>query len=301
MNKKQIAEIMALCKDIEKKQGEGSIYSLGSKAANAGIPRWSTYIEDLDNILGGGMPRGRIVEIFGPESSGKTSLAYHLCSLHEMCLFIPAEGTFDVDRAKLFGNRPKQLLVYRDCKYAEDIMEKIMDFSKTGIPLIVIDSVPAMVPKALYEQVEKDIEKQPQRGQLAALFSRTLKNLNDIIEVSGTTVIFINQVRDKMDALMFGEKTQTPGGHALRHYASVRIQVGRKAWIEVPNKNPANTANNEKVGIITKCKVVKSKICNPFGECELPMFFDRGYTSHDDIKTIRQEIMRRNNELYLKK
>ncbi|MGI6155653.1 MAG: hypothetical protein ACOYEB_06870 [Enterococcus lemanii] len=300
MNKKQIAEIITLCKDIEKKQGKGSIYSLGSKTANAGIPRWSTYIDDLDNVLGGGMPKGRMIEIFGPESSGKTSLAYYLCSLHEMCLFIPAEGTFDISRAKVFGNKPKQMLVYRDCKYAEDIMEKVMDFSKTGIPLIVIDSVPGMVPKALYEQVEKDIEKQPQRGQLAALFSRTLKNLNDIIEVSGTTVVFINQVRDKMDALMFGEKTQTPGGHALRHYASVRIQVGRRAWIDVPNKNPANTADNEKVGIITKCKVVKSKICNPFGECELPMFFSRGYVSHDDIKPIRLEIMQRNKEIYKK-
>jgi len=300
LNKKQIAEIMALCKDIEKKQGEGSIYSLGSKSANAGIPRWSTYIEDLDNILSGGMPKGRIIEIFGPESSGKTSLAYYLCSLHEMCLFIPAEGTFDIDRAKLFGNRPKQLLVYRDCRYAEDIMDKVMQFSKARIPLIVIDSVPGMVPKSQYEQVEKDIEKQPQRGQLAALFSRTLKNLNDIIEVSGTTVVFINQVRDKMDALMFGEKTQTPGGHALRHYASVRIQVGRRAWIDVPNKNPANTADNEKVGIITKCKVVKSKICNPFGECELPMFFSRGYVSHDDIKPIRLEIMQQNKEIYKK-
>lgn len=300
MDKKQLMQIMELCKNIENKQGKGSIYSLGSKAANAGIPRWSTYIEDLDAVLGGGMPVGRMVEIFGPESSGKTSLAYHLGSLHKMCLFIPAEGTFDIDRAKLFGNKPKQMLVYRDCKHAEDIMDKTMQFSKAGIPLVIIDSVPGMVPKAQYEQVEKDIEKQPQRGQLAALFSRTLKNLNDIVEVSGTTVVFINQVRDKMDALMFGEKTQTPGGHALRHYASVRIQVGRRAWIDVPNKNPANTADAEKVGIITKCKVVKSKICNPFGECELPMFFSRGYVSHDDIKPIRLEIMQQNKEIYKK-
>ena len=111
MDKRQLMQIMELCKNIENKQGKGSIYSLGSKAANAGIPRWSTYIEDLDAVLGGGMPVGRMVEIFGPESSGKTSLAYHLGSLHKMCLFIPAEGTFDIDRAKLFGNKPKQMLV----------------------------------------------------------------------------------------------------------------------------------------------------------------------------------------------
>ena len=238
MDKDKLMQIMSIASDIEKKQGKGSIYTLGSKSANAGIKRWSTYIEDLDNILGGGMPQGRIIEIFGPESSGKTSLAYHLCSLHEVALFIPAEGTFDIDRAKLFGNKPKQLIVYRECKTAEDIMDKTFKFAKAGIPFIVIDSVPAMVPKSLYEQTEKDIEKQPQRGQLAALFSRTLKNLNDIIERSGTSVLFINQVRDKMDALMFGEKTQTPGGRALKHFSSVRIQVGRRSWIEVPNKNP---------------------------------------------------------------
>jgi recombination protein RecA len=298
MDQKKFAQIMSLCKEISTKQGEGSIYSLGSKTATAGIPRWSTYIEDLDNVLGGGMPKGRMIEIFGPESSGKTSLAYYLCSLHEVCLFIPAEGTFDADRATQFGNRPKQLLVYRECRYAEDIMDKIFKFSKAGIPFIVVDSVPGMVPKAQYELVEKDPEKQPQRGQLPAFFSRTLKNLEDIIEHSGTTVVFINQVRDKMDAMMFGEKTQTPGGHALRHYASVRIQVGRKAWIEVPNKNPANTSETEKVGLITACKVVKSKICNPFGMCELPMFFSRSYCSHDDIKTIRAEIMTENNKKY---
>lgn len=296
MNEKQLQQIMGLCKEIESKQGKGSIYSLGSEMANAGVKRWSTRIEDLDGVIGGGLPHGRIIEIFGPESSGKTSLAYHCCGIQPVCLFVPAEGTFDAQRAKMFGNRPKQMLVYRDCKYAEDIMDKLFKFAKAGIPLAVVDSVPGMVCRDQYDQVEKDPGKQPQRAQLPALFSRTLKNLEDIIEISGTTIIFINQVRDKMDAMMFAEKTQTPGGHALKHYACVRIQVGRKAWIEVPNKNPANTAQEEKVGIITKCKVVKSKVCNPFGECELPMFFDRGYVSHDDINPIRREIMDKNRK-----
>lgn len=297
MDDKKLQKILSLCKDIESKEGEGSIFSLGSKKGSQGICRWSTNISDLDTILGGGFPKGRMVEIFGPESSGKTSLAYHLCGQAELCLFIPAEGTFDNERAVVFGNRPKQMLVYKKCKYAEDIMDKMMRFAKEGIPLIVVDSVPAMVPKAQYDLVEKDIEKQPQRGQLASFFSRTLKNLNDIIEVSGTTIIFINQVRDKMDAMMFGEKTSTPGGHALRHFASVRIQVGRKAWVEIPNKNPANSASEEKIGVISKFKVVKSKICNPFGECELPMIFDKGYVSFDDIPTIRKEKMKKSKRV----
>ena len=104
--------IMSLCKEIETKEGEGTVYSLGSKKANMNIKRWSTGIEDLDEILGGGMPEGRVIEIFGPESSGKTTLLYHLCGLHSMALDIPVEGTFDASRAKVFGNRPKQLLVY---------------------------------------------------------------------------------------------------------------------------------------------------------------------------------------------
>lgn len=298
MDKKKLDAIMKVAKDIEQKQGAGAIYSLGSKNANAGVSRFSTNIEDLDNILGGGLPKGRMIEIFGPESSGKTSLAYHLCGLQEMCLFIPAEGTFDIQRARLFGNRPKQMLVYRNCTHAEDIVDKLNKFAEAGIPLAVVDSVPHMVPKSMYELALKDTEKQPQRGQLASLFSRTLKPLNDIIERTGTTIVFINQVRDKMDAMMFGDKFDTPGGRALKHAMSVRIQVGRRAWIEVPNKNPSNSANNEKVGIITKTKIVKSKICNPYGEAELPMFFDRGYVSYDDVKAIRSEIMKRNNALY---
>ena len=147
--------IIKLCGEINKKEGEGSVYSIGSKHANLKINRWSTGIEDLDAIIGGGMPEGRVVEIFGPESSGKTTLLYHLCGLHDLCLDIPIEGTFDADRAKVFGNRPKQMLIYR-AKYGEDAFNKTIKFAKAGIPLIGIDSVPSMVPK---EDAEKVIVK----------------------------------------------------------------------------------------------------------------------------------------------
>lgn len=298
MKKEQVNEILKLCRDIEKEKGAGSIFSLDGKNEVMDIPRFSTGLAELDNILGGGLPKGRMIEIFGAESSGKTSLAYHLCGLQEMCLYIPAEGTFDKQRAKVFGNKAKQMLVYNDCKTGEDIMSKMYSFAKAGIPLIVVDSVPYMTPKALYESTLKDTEKQPQRGQLAAMFSRTLKPLNDIIEHTNTTVIFINQVRDKMDAMLFGEKYDTPGGRALKHAMSVRIMVGRKAWIEVPNKNPMNSAANEKCGLVMKMKVVKSKVSPPLGECEIPMFFDRGFAAFDDIATIRKEIMKVNNSKY---
>lgn len=288
------AAIIKLCNDINKREGEGSVYSIGSKHADLNITRWSTGIEDLDAIIGGGMPEGRVVEIFGPESSGKTTLLYHLCGLHQLCLDIPIEGTFDAERAKVFGNRPKQMLIYR-AKYGEDAFNKTIKFAKAGIPLIGIDSVPSMVPKDDAEKVLKSAEKdsiEEQRiGGTARLMNKYLPVTEEIIEVTGTTLIFINQVRDKMNAMLFGEKTDTPGGRKLKHACSLRIQVARKGWIEIPNKNPCNSATTEKIGLIMKCKVVKSKICNPMGECEIPLIFDRGFVSFADVASIRKEIM----------
>lgn len=288
--------IIALCNDINKKEGEGSIYSIGSEHANLKINRWSTGIEDLDAIIGGGMPEGRVIEIFGPESSGKTTLLYHLCGLHDLCLDIPIEGTFDNERAKVFGNRPKQMLIYR-AKYGEDAFNKTIKFAKAGIPLIGIDSVPSMVPKEDAEKVLKSAEKdsiEEQRiGGTARLMNKYLPAVEEIIEVTGTTIIFINQVRDKMNAMLFGEKTDTPGGRKLKHACSLRIQVARRAWIEIPNKDPRNSAKTEKIGLIMKCKVVKSKVSNPMGECEIPLIFDRGFVSFDDVPSIRKEIMKK--------
>lgn len=296
--------IIALCNSINKKEGEGSIYSIGSKNANLKINRWSTGIEDLDAIIGGGIPEGRIVEIFGAESSGKTTLLYHLCGLHELCLDIPIEGTFDAERAKVFGNKPKQMLIYR-AKYGEDALNKTIKFAKAGIPLIGIDSVPSMTPKEDAEKVLKSAEKdsiEEQRiGGTARLLNKYLPTVEEIIEVTGTTVIFINQVRDKMNAMLFGEKTDTPGGRKLKHACSLRIQVARRAWIEIPNKDPRNSAKTEKIGLIMKCKVVKSKVSNPMGECEIPLIFDRGFVSFDEVPQIRKEIMKQRAQQFCKR
>lgn len=296
--------IIKLCSDINKKEGQGSIYTIDSKYANLKINRWSTGIEDLDEIIGGGMPEGRTIEIFGPESSGKTTLAYHLCAQHDLCLDIPIEGTFDAERAKVFGNHKGQMLIQR-CKYGEDAFNKLIKFAKLGIPLEIIDSVPSMIPKEDFEKVlkgaDKDSIEEQRIGGTARLMNKYLPALEDIIEVSGTTVIFINQVRDKMNAMMFGEKTDTPGGHKAKHSYSLRIQVARKQWIEIPNKNPCNSATSEKIGLIMKCKVVKSKVCNPMGECEIPLFFDRGFVSFDDVQNVRKEIMKQRAEQFGKR
>lgn len=289
--------IIRLCSSIDKKEGEGSIFSLGSKKANLKIPRWTSGIEDLDHIIGGGVPEGRIIELFGPESSGKTSLGYHLCSLHDLCLYIPIEGTFDAQRAQVFGNRPKQMLVYR-AKYGEQAMNKIMNFAEAGIPLIVLDSIPACKPKDDVEKIKKAVKSGNDEaineaiGGVARLMNKYLPLVEEVCEFTGTTVLLINQVRDKMDAMMFGEKTDTPGGRAVRHYASIRMQVGRKGWIEIPNKDVKNSAVNEKVGLIMKTKIVKSKVCNPMMEAEIPMFFHSGFESFDEINNIRKELMK---------
>lgn len=293
--------IMKLCNEISKKEGEGSVYSLGSKNGVLRIPRWSTGLADLDAIIGGGMPCGRTIELYGAESAGKTSLAYHLCSLHEMCLVEPVEGSFDSDRAKVFGNRPKQMIVYR-ARYGEKAFNRAIRFAEEGVPLIVIDSVPSLQPKDDIDKIRKavntDSEQEMRIGGVARLMDKYLPTLEDVIEQTGTTVIFINQIRDKMNALPFGDNIQTPGGHKLKHSASLRIQVARKGWIEIPNNNPYNTAAKEKIGLIMKCKVVKSKVCNPMGECEIPLFFERGFVDFADLDNVRKEIMQEHKKKY---
>lgn len=295
------ADIMKLVKNIGKNES-GAMFHLGSKNSELKINRWSTGIEDLDNIIGGGMPEGRIIEVYGPESSGKTSLGYHLAAQHELALNIPIEGTFDAENAKVFGNIPKQLLVYR-ARYGEQAMNKMVKFSQAGIPIIVLDSIPACKPKEDLDKVMKNANKgndaqqeQDRMGGVARLLHKYLPVLEEVVETTGTTIIMINQVRDKMNAPMFGSKTDTPGGRAPKFYSSIRIEVARKGWIEIPNKDPKNTATTEKVGMIMKLKVIKSKVCNPMGECEIPLFFGRGFVSFDEMASIRLELMNANKK-----
>jgi recombination protein RecA len=293
-----------LVSDIKKKEGDGAVYSVDSPHAVLKIPRWSTGIADLDAVIGGGMPAGRVIEIYGAEGSGKTTLLYHLLGMHDAALDIPIEGTFDMERAKIFGNRDGQLYVYR-AKYGEDACNKIVQFAQTGIPLIGVDSVPSMLPKEDVEKIKKASQKDSieefRIGGVARLLTRYLPVIEEHMELSGTTLVLINQIRDKIGGMGFGEQTVTTGGHKLKHACSIRIKVARKAWIEVPNKNPSNSAEREKVGLILKCKVTKSKVCNPLGECELPVIFDYGFCSFAEMEEHRQRIMKENREKYGKK
>lgn len=285
--------IQKACKEYEQKHGKGSVFMSGSKNSVLDIPRWTTGIEDLDEIIGGGMPRGRIIEVFGPESSGKTSLAFHLVSMVELGAYIPIEGTYDEARAKQMGVKKGQMVVFR-CDYGEEAMDTIVRLAKTGIPLIILDSVPACQPKKEAEKKEKDSSQLQKMGAIALMFSEMLPTIRRICEKSGTTLVLINQVRDNMNAMMFGDKDTTPGGRAIRFYSSIRMKLARRAWIEIPNKNPKVSAETLKVGMVMKVRVVKSKVCNPYMEAELPLMFDYGYVSFDDAKAIRKELMSKN-------
>lgn len=302
------SKIFAYCDRINKKQGEGMLFDMSDKNAALKIPRWSTGIEDLDAILGGGMPYGRIIEIFGAESSGKTSLLHHLTAQHEFAVNIPIEGTFDFQRAMAFGNKITKtgegLRMYR-AQYGEDCFNKIDMFCKLGMPLIGVDSVPFIRPKSYIDKLETDAEKDKAGGgtfaPTAQIMSQRLPQTNNLAEASGTTVIFINQIRDLINAMPFGEQIKTPGGRTLLFAASVRIKVARRDWIKIPNYNPATTAEQERIGIVMKMRVEKSKVCNPYGECLVGMFFDRGFVAYDDYKNVRLEIMAEKKEFYKKK
>ena len=288
--------VLLALQSINDEFGEGTVYTLGSKKSNLEIPRWSTGIEDLDNILGGGIPKGREIEIFGPESAGKTTLAYHLMAQCETALDIPIEGTFDAQRAKVFGNKKGQLFVSR-ANVGEEALKEGFTFTKAGGDIVVVDSVPSLITRKEVE--EEDFEKEGQRGRIAALLSSKLPKIVAKAEETGTTWVFINQLRDEMNAMLFGPSTHTPGGRALKHYCSLRIQVNRTEWIKIPNKyDTSNAAKDKNIGIILKCKVVKSKVSNPYTECELAVIFDRGFVSFDDVPNIRKEIMKAEKEKY---
>ena len=287
--------LQKICKDFEQANGEGSIFQIGSKKSVLAVPRMSTCIEDLDAITGGGMPVGRIIEVFGPESSGKTSLAYWLASLCKVSVYFPIEGTYDEQRAKSIGVKDGQMIVCR-ATYGEEVLNMSLKFIRAAVPLVIIDSVPACQPKEDIEKLVKDAQNETRMGGTARLFSKMLPIIVRECEKSGTILILVNQVRDKMNAMLFGEKDDTPGGRAIKFYSSIRLKVARRKWIDIPNKNPANSAANENIGMVMKCKVVKSKVCNPFGEAEIPLMFDGGFVSFEEMQQLRKCKMEENRK-----
>lgn len=298
-------EIIKMNDKIEKKQA-GMLFDLSS-SGNLRMDRWKTGIDDLDDIIGGGMPYGRIGEIYGAESSGKTSLLYHLLAQHDLAMDLPIEGTFDAERARAFGCRGskdplKGLKIYRG-QIGEDTMNKMLKCVRAGYPIVGLDSVYSLRPKEDIDKLVKNADNDKadalRLGGTARLLGQRVPTINDFAEQTGTTVIFVNQTRKKFGATNpFADNDNTPGGDTIRFYASLRLKVARRAWIDIKNYNPAVTAGKERIGMIMKIKVVKSKICNPLGECEVPMLFDKGFVSFADLKGLIKDIEEERKEFY---
>jgi recombination protein RecA len=263
---------------IRKKHGKGAIMYANEDRAKIDIQRWSTGLPDLDEVIGGGMPRSRIIEIWGQESAGKSSLCYQLAARAPMTYWIDSEGTADIDRAsRVFGCNPKKILL-EPPESGEGAFESIYEMVKANMPLIVVDSAPALVPHRVAEKLAKDAKGETYAG-VASLMSKCLPMLVNHLQSSRSTVVFINQVRDKI-GIIFGDPQQLPCGHALKHYKSLSLQVYRRGWIG-PKEN--------RVGQICAVRVVKSKVSQPFKACELHLSFDSGFVDPVTSKAMEKE------------
>jgi recombination protein RecA len=265
---------------IERQYGKGAIMRLGEEALLGEVPTISTGSLSLDIALGvGGLPKGRVVEIYGPEASGKTTLALHVISEAQkkggVAAFIDAEHALDIRYAKKLGVRTDELLISQPDtgEQALEIVEILV--RSNAVDVIVIDSVAALVPKA---EIEGDMG-DAHMGLQARLMSQALRKLTATISKSHTIVIFVNQIRMKI-GIMFGNPETTTGGNALKFYASVRLDVRRTGQIK---------QGQDVIGSRTKVRIVKNKVAPPFKEVEFDLILGEGISREGDVLDLAVE------------
>lgn len=275
---------------IEKTFGQGAIMKLNSEADTAGIPGIPTGALSLDLALGGrGFPRGRIIELYGPESSGKTTLALHAIASAQkegIAAFIDAEHALDPSWARKIGVNLDDLLVSQPSYGEEGLQIAEMLVKSNAVDLIVVDSVAALVPKAELDGEIGDTHV----GLQARMMSQAMRKLTGAISKAKTTVIFINQIREKI-GVMFGSPETTPGGRALKFYSSARVDVRRASTL---------TDGDTQIGIRMRAKIVKNKVAPPFRIAEFDMYNTGGISMEADLLdlAVEEKIVDRSGSWY---